>query len=66
MAKKKKYKIKIWNNVEISASDINDFEPLLRVLEKAAKWERENKHLQVSTAYLYEHDDIAKQIKEQL
>ena len=63
---KKKYKVKIWNNVEISASDINDFEPLLKVLEKAAKLERENKHLQVSTAYLYEHDYIIKQIKEQI
>ena len=62
---KKKFKIKIWNDVEISVNSTDDLEPLLKVLEKAAKWERENKHLQVSTAYLYEHDYIIKQIRGQ-
>lgn len=63
---KKKYKVKIWNNVEISVTDINDLKPLTVALTKAGTWEREQKHLSIAESYYRIHDEIGRQIKEQI
>lgn len=62
---KKKLKFSFYN-IDCQVSSIEDIKPLTDLLQKAAIYERELKHLAVSAGYYNLHDDIARQIKEQL
>lgn len=59
---KKKIKIKLLNDVEISAPNAEAFIPVIYGLETARDYERINKHLAVSEHY----DRLVKFIKQEL
>ena len=62
---KKKYKFKLFD-IECSITDIDQTKPLMTLINHAANYERQLHHIS-NVEYLFKlHDDIARQIKEQL
>lgn len=62
---KKKYKITI-KNLEVCSSNIEDFQELLRIISKAASFERNLGHLKDHEQYKKMADDIIREIGEQI
>lgn len=62
---KKKYKI-MFNNLEISSTNIDDFVDFQNLLHKAAQFERQSGHLKICEEFERKADSIIAEIGAQI
>lgn len=62
---KKKYKFE-YKGLEISSSDIMDFQELIKLFSYAAAWERHVQHIKECNEFEILADEMIKKIEEQI